>query len=202
MTWPLNSFLFFILKAANTIVEEKSITDSTSSGDESSASYQSDTNNKPSRTNQRRKLRILATSTDTDNDTTITGKITNSDIITSDIITSADKNCLTKVKNDNIDNSSTSTPFIGENSSILDTKSLGLKCDSNSFKNNTGNDENPVALPEIPGNNPVQTPGIIHGKNPVQTPETHKNNPVTNPEIHGKPVKRTIRRTAMKVTCL
>ena len=83
-----------------------------------------------------------------------------------------------------------------------------LLSDSNMFKNpeNIGNS---VALPEIPGNNPVRHPEIhgnnpvqnpeIHEKNPVQTPET---NPVTDPEIHGKPVKRTIRRTAMRVTCL
>ena len=108
------------MKAANTIVEEKSITDSTSSGDESSASCQSGTNcNKPrTSTNQRRKLRFLTTSTDTDNDTTIItdGKMPG-DIITSD------KNFITEVKNDYIDNSSTSTPLIGENSNKLDTKS-------------------------------------------------------------------------------
>ena len=86
-----------------------------------------------------------------------------------------------------------------------------LLSDSNRFKNpeNIGNS---IALPEIPGNNPVRHPEIhgknpvqtpeIHGKNQVQTPETSKTNPVTDPEIHGKPVKRTIRRTAMRVTCL
>ena len=106
------------MKAANTIVEEKSITDSTSSGDESSASCQSGTNNKPrTSTNQRRKLRFLTTSTDTDNDTIITDGKMSGDIITSD------KNFITEVKNDYIDNSSTSTPLIGENSNKLDTKS-------------------------------------------------------------------------------
>ena len=107
------------MKAANTIVEEKSITDSTSSGDESSASCQSGTNNKPrTSTNQRRKLRFLTTSTHTDNDTpTITDGKMSGDIITSD------KNFITEVKNDYIDNSSTSTPLIGENSNKLDTKS-------------------------------------------------------------------------------
>ena len=83
-----------------------------------------------------------------------------------------------------------------------------LLSDSNSFKNSE-NIGNSVALPEIPGNNPVRHPEI-HGNNPVQTPEIHgknhvqtsETNPVTGPEIHGKPVKRTIRRTAMRVTCL
>ena len=153
--------------------------------------------NKPIRTstNQRRKLKILATSTDTDNDITITSKITNN---RRNITNSADKNYMTsKVKNINtiIDNSSPSAPT----------------SDSNSFKN----DENtPVPQPEIiPGNtNPVGKPEILenstntiqnseemHGKIPAQTQEI---NLVTNPEIHDKPVKRTIRRTAMQVTCL
>ena len=163
--------------------------------------------NKPIRTstNQRRKLKILATSTDTDNDITITSNITNN---RRNITNSADKNYMTsKVKNVNtiIDNSSPSAPFIEENSTTTS--------DSNSFKN----DENtPVGQPEIiPGNtnpvgkteilensttNPVQTSEEMHGKIPAQTQEI--NNLVTNPEIHDKPVKRTIRRTAMQVTCL
>ena len=162
--------------------------------------------NKPIRTstNQRRKLKILATSTDTDNDITITSNITNN---RRNITNSADKNYMTsKVKNVNtiIDNSSPSAPFIEENSTTTS--------DSNSSKN----DENTlVGQPEIiPGNtnpvgkteilenittNTVQTSEEMHGKIAAQTKEI---NLVTNPEIHDKPVKRTIRRTAMQVTCL
>ena len=162
--------------------------------------------NKPIRssTNQRRKLKILATSTDTDNDITITSKITNN---RRNITNSADKNYMTsKVKNVNtiIDNSSPSAPFIEENSTTTS--------DSNSFKND---EITPVGQPEIiPGKTnlvgkteilensttyPVQTSEEMHGKIPAQTQEI---NLVTNPEIHDKPVKRTIRRTAMQVTCL